>query len=126
MAKPNNEAPSQSADKYIVRLPEGMRDRIADAAKLNNRTMNAEIVARLQQSFEGGGVKDASDKLMVAGFVLRMVRSLVTDATVQADIDTMAKYISDASEDDQVLTAFEAVTRLQKRNEAKAFAGLKR
>ena len=28
-----------------------MRDQIADAAKNNNRSMNAEIVARLQQSF---------------------------------------------------------------------------
>lgn len=51
MTKPNNEAPSQSADKYIVRFPDGMRDRIAEAAKTNNRSMNAEIIARLQSSF---------------------------------------------------------------------------
>lgn len=37
-------------DKYIVRFPEGMRDRIAEAAKSNNRSMNAEIVARLERS----------------------------------------------------------------------------
>jgi uncharacterized membrane protein YccC len=43
--------PSQIADKYIVRLPDGMRDRIAEAAKANNRSMNAEIVARLEASF---------------------------------------------------------------------------
>ena len=36
----------------MLRLPDGMRDRIAEAAKTNNRTMNAEIVARLQQSFD--------------------------------------------------------------------------
>lgn len=39
-------------DKYIVRFPEGMRARIAELAKTNNRSMNAEIVARLQQSLE--------------------------------------------------------------------------
>lgn len=43
--------PSRSADQFVVRLPDGMRDRIADAAKANNRSMNAEIVARLQDSF---------------------------------------------------------------------------
>lgn len=32
-------------------MPDGLRDRIADAAKANNRSMNAEIVARLEQSF---------------------------------------------------------------------------
>lgn len=42
----------QAADKYIVRLPDGMRDRIAEAAKQNNRSMNAEVVARLQASFD--------------------------------------------------------------------------
>lgn len=37
-------------DKYIVRFPAGMRARIAEAAKSNNRSMNAEIVARLEES----------------------------------------------------------------------------
>ena len=35
----------------MVRLPDGMRDQIAEAAKANNRSMNAEIVARLVVSF---------------------------------------------------------------------------
>lgn len=43
---------SRHADKYIVRFPDGMRERLKNAAKANNRTLNAEIVARLQQSFE--------------------------------------------------------------------------
>lgn len=41
----------QDADKYIVRFPDGMRDQLKNAAKSNNRTLNAEIVARLQDSF---------------------------------------------------------------------------
>lgn len=45
--------PSRTADQFVVRFPDGMRDRIADQAKLNNRSMNAEIVARLEQSFDG-------------------------------------------------------------------------
>lgn len=44
--------PSRSADQFVLRLPEGMRQRIADEAKLNGRSMNAELVSRLQASFE--------------------------------------------------------------------------
>lgn len=40
-------SPSRSAEQFVVRLPEGMRDQIAAAAKANNRSMNAEIVKRL-------------------------------------------------------------------------------
>ncbi|WP_104012253.1 Arc family DNA-binding protein [Burkholderia anthinoferrum] len=43
--------PSEQQERFIVRLPDGMRDRIAEAAKTNNRSMNAEIVARLEESF---------------------------------------------------------------------------
>lgn len=43
--------PSESQDRFIVRLPDGMRDRIAEEAKANNRSMNAEIVGRLEASF---------------------------------------------------------------------------
>lgn len=42
--------PSKLADQFVVRLPAGMRDSIAEAAKANNRSMNAEIVARLERS----------------------------------------------------------------------------
>lgn len=41
----------QSADKYIIRFPDGMRDQIAEAAKKNGRSMNAEIILRLEHSF---------------------------------------------------------------------------
>lgn len=44
--------PSRTAPQFVVRLPdEEFKDRIAEAAKSNNRSMNAEIVARLQESF---------------------------------------------------------------------------
>ena len=43
--------PSDKADQYIVRFPDGLRDRLKDEAAKNNRSMNAEIVARLEESF---------------------------------------------------------------------------
>ncbi|KAB1081921.1 Arc family DNA-binding protein [Methylobacterium soli] len=38
-----------------IRLPDDLRDRIAELAKANGRSMNAEIVARLQSSVDGEG-----------------------------------------------------------------------
>lgn len=45
--------PSDVADKVLVRMPDGMRDKLKAAAKASKRTMNAEIVARLEESLEG-------------------------------------------------------------------------
>lgn len=42
---------SRHLDQFIVRLPEGMRERITQIAKSNNRSMNSEIVAILEKSF---------------------------------------------------------------------------
>jgi len=44
---------SRDLNKFIVRLPDGMRERIAEEAKRNNRSMNAEVVHRLEQSLSG-------------------------------------------------------------------------
>lgn len=44
--------PVQSEDKYVLRLPDGMRDRLKAAAEANNRTMNSEIIDRLDWSFD--------------------------------------------------------------------------
>ncbi|TKA91810.1 Arc family DNA-binding protein [Guyparkeria sp. SB14A] len=44
--------PSDKLDKFMLRLPEGMRAQIKAAAEQNDRSMNSEIVARLKLSFE--------------------------------------------------------------------------
>ena len=41
---------SRTADKFVVRLPDGMRERIAEVARNHHRSMNSEIIARLEQS----------------------------------------------------------------------------
>lgn len=45
------DTPSRDLDKVIVRLPDGMRDDLKLMAEANKRSMNAEIVARLEESF---------------------------------------------------------------------------
>jgi hypothetical protein len=39
--------------KYMVRLPPSMRDQLLESARYYRRSMNSDIVARLQQSFSG-------------------------------------------------------------------------
>lgn len=51
MEKTDDKAVGRESDKFMLRLPDGMRERIAEAAKENNRSMNSEIVARLERSF---------------------------------------------------------------------------
>lgn len=38
-------------EQFMLRLPDGMRDRIKHAAEANNRSMNAEIVATLEEKY---------------------------------------------------------------------------
>lgn len=40
--------------QYNLRWPEELRQKVAQSAKEHNRSMNADIVARLEQSFEQG------------------------------------------------------------------------
>lgn len=42
--------PSDKQDQFMVRLPDGMRDALKDAAAEHQRSMNAEIVWRLMNS----------------------------------------------------------------------------
>lgn len=66
----------QAADKYIVRFPDGMRDRIAEAAKQNNRSMNAEVVARLQASFDPAPSADGSAAQELAASREQTIKSM--------------------------------------------------
>lgn len=41
----------RGSDQFMVRLPEGMRERIKRAAERNGRSMNAEVVATLEHTY---------------------------------------------------------------------------
>lgn len=43
--------PSDSLDKFMLRFPSGMREQIKEESNKNGRSMNAEIVHRLEVSF---------------------------------------------------------------------------
>jgi len=50
--------PSDKQDKFMLRLPEGMRDRIRLESEKIGRSMNAEIVARLERSLSEGATPE--------------------------------------------------------------------
>jgi Arc-like DNA binding domain len=52
MQTPKSERVPQLADKYVLRMPDGMRDKITELAKANGRSMNAEMVFMLQQAID--------------------------------------------------------------------------
>ncbi|WP_108887713.1 Arc family DNA-binding protein [Pseudoprimorskyibacter insulae] len=41
----------QNQDKFILRMPDGMRDRIKSVAEKNNRSMNSEILSTLSAAY---------------------------------------------------------------------------
>jgi len=104
----------RDSDKIMLRVPDGMRDRIAEVAKANGRSMNAEIVARLQGSFEGSGsVAEANEKLAIAGFVFKLLQKVIPDEAMKADIGTMLKYLEADKAQEDGLEAMNAFSRMQ-------------
>lgn len=55
---------SREQDKFVVRLPDGLRPEIAVVARLNNRSMNGEIINRLQRSLVMEQVQDKQNELI--------------------------------------------------------------
>jgi predicted DNA-binding protein len=51
--KKNQATSAHDLDRIIVRLPEGMRERIAERAATNGRSMTAEVVEAIEKHLEG-------------------------------------------------------------------------
>lgn len=94
--------PSETQERFIVRLPDGMRDRIADAAKTAGRSMNAEIVARLQDSFDGPklgiGPGSTGEQLKQAKVELESASDAIVERVVQRLIERGAIVVPSAME----------------------------
>lgn len=76
----------QPQDKFVVRFPDGLRDQIAEAARGSGRSMNAEIVTRLEWSLEA----QLLDQVELLHKNLDGVRSLAS--TVEALKSDVARY----------------------------------
>lgn len=85
---PRGDFPSSKLDKYVVRFPDGMRGRIEAAAARNNRSINAEIVSRIEASFEAGSTS-------LEGEIAVLIQKHV-DAEVQRRLREIAAQIGGA------------------------------
>lgn len=50
------DTPGRGSDQFPLRFPDGMRDQLKKAAKENNRSLNAEIIARLENTLSDKNV----------------------------------------------------------------------
>ena len=62
--------------QYNLRWPDELKEKIAQSAKEHNRSMNADIVARLEQSFEKDDAAEFDKE-----FVLQVIQN--QQATIQ-------------------------------------------
>jgi plasmid stability protein len=59
VAKEPTRPAGRGSDQFVIRFPEGMRDRIAKLAAANGRSMNAELIDRLEKSLvDSDDIKD--------------------------------------------------------------------
>ena len=82
MSKKSTVPTSRESDKFVLRLPDGMRDTISELAKASGRSMNAELVHRIQRTIDEdtalaeSGVKIIEGMKIIEG--LNLDRSALT------------------------------------------------
>lgn len=81
----------RESDKFMLRLPEGMRDRIKTAAETNNRSMNAEIIATLEEAYPPPPTHDEALQEAITRFEL-----------IGREIDRCLKEIEEAEDWDEI------------------------
>lgn len=79
---------AQTKDKFLMRLPDGMRDRIAELASANNRSMNAQIVLMISGAMDGTGAS-RSEVNTASSEIEDLRRQLVTAREAVRDVETL-------------------------------------
>lgn len=74
---------SRTADKFVIRLPDGLRADIAVLAEDNDRSMNSEIVNRLKRSIIQDQVSEEQTKLI--GMLLQRIDELEAQLQPEAE-----------------------------------------
>jgi len=66
-----NNKTGRDSDKFMLRLPAGMRDRIKVVAEGNGRSMNAEIIGTLQEAYpDYGAYSDRVTRATIAAMAI--------------------------------------------------------
>lgn len=78
---------AQTKDKYLLRLPDGMRDRISELASANNRSMNAQIVLMISGAIDSSATSRSEADM--AAEIEDLRRQLVTAREAVRDVETL-------------------------------------
>lgn len=118
MSNNENKYPSQLQDKFNLRFPDGMRDVIADRAKQNGRSMNSEIIARLNATISyddygrsPSGFQDVREVVLSYKSQVEEMSARLDDAyskleqSITLDKDTVTK-ISEALEQATIILKY--------------------
>ncbi|UDL03985.1 Arc family DNA-binding protein [Marinobacter sp. CA1] len=82
----------QTDPQYKLRLPQALKEKIEQASKANNRSMNAEIVARLDASFAAElspdeDLPDAESLNATASAAIENMKAIMWKAVVERIIE---------------------------------------
>lgn len=93
----------RESDKFMLRLPDGMRERIRIEAELNGRSMNAEIVATLEKAYPSPPKLTREQRYALAAEFVRELESLDPESLDKDEIDQlkMLRWIRDRNSPDQ-------------------------
>jgi|GEM_PF-1012906 len=93
-------------DKFVLRLPEGMREAIADLAKRNGRSMNAEIVQILKDALTKTSFELIASKEALRHMPIDLRTKLIGQRTKLARI-AIAQAMRDIDENLELLSEAE-------------------
>jgi plasmid stability protein len=74
----SDQSPSRSLDKIIIRLPDGLKERIRLVAEKNDRSVNAELLVLLERAYPPESIVDD---------YIRDIADLVKSSPVDAQSD---------------------------------------
>jgi len=100
MTDNNKRYPSDLAERFQIRMPKGLRDRIAAAAKDNNRSMNSEIIDTLEKKYPIPRDDEALEvvrrliALYPEGKTIKKNRHLETFVSLMKEFDNLYPYAS--------------------------------
>lgn len=70
---------SRNAEKFVLRLSEGLRDRISEEAKAHKRSMNSEFVDRIQGSLDADQERQLHHDIQKAlAMKIRILECMIT------------------------------------------------
>lgn len=97
-----SDKPVKDYDKFVVRLPAGMRDAIAERAKKNGRSMNSEIVKIIEDAITSSIFGEIVTKENLEKMPEELRRDLIIRRTLIARI-RMAEALRDIEENLELL-----------------------